>query len=256
MITEKLKAEDKPVVQLVGGVATRNAFVVFDTATTEQLVAALGKVKEMEGATAWWMGDIGLALQERKRAELAGKAAELRKRATELDGSDPEQVRAKENLIEQAEELENGAEIKYREQLAEAFAINAGYLANCVSLARFYPPSFRNEGLTVAHHIEAMRGAKRDSQKIQEILKEAKDKGQTASEMRKELAEKNAVHRAPVAAAEAPSFTELAKADDWAKGFRTKLDTLTPAEAMGILSQMQELRALFTQLESIAKGMS
>jgi hypothetical protein len=256
MITETLKAEDKPVVQMTGGVATRNAFHVFDSATNEQIIAAIGKVREMEGATAWWLGDLGLAIQQRKLDELASKAKELRARAESLDGSDPEQAAVKNNLLEQAEDMENGAEIKYRDSICEAFGIDRGYWANCVSLARFYPPSLRNEGLTVEHHIAAMRGAKRDGEKIQEVLKRAKINGQSAAELRKQLAEESASHRPPTSPPFPLDFSELGRADTWAKRFRGNVKGLTPDQAMAILLQGQALKSLFDELESIAKGMS
>jgi hypothetical protein len=256
MITEKLNPSDKPVVSLAGGVATRNAFVVFDTATNEQLVTAMVKVREMEGATAWWLGDIGLALQDRRQAELAVKAAECRNKAAELDGSVPEQAAVKNGLLEQAEELENGAETKYRNELCAALDIDAGYLANCVSLARFYPPSSRNEGLRVKHHVVAMNAAKKDAGKAQQWLNEARSEGLAASDLRRRLAEAKAPYKAPETPPERFEFSELSRADEWAKRFREKVLKLTPEEATAILTQMTELRALAFQLESIAKGMS
>lgn len=256
MIIEKLRVEDKPVVQLIGGVATKNAFHVFDTATNEQLISTICKVREMQGASAWWLGDLGLAIQDRKRAELAAQVKELRDKAVEMDGSLPEQANVKNELLERADELDNGAEVKYTAELCSALGIDVGYLKNCVSLARFYPPSLRNDGLTVEHHIAAMRGAKRDGAKIQEVLKQAKVSGQSASELRKSLAEESATHRPPVAQPETDEFEALGRANKWATGYKSKAATLTPQLATQILEQATELRSLLSQLESIAKGMS
>lgn len=256
MVTEKLREQDKPVVSLAGGVATKNAFVVFDTATNEQLVGALMRVREMEGATQWWLGDIGLALQERKHRELAAKVQELRTKASEMDGSIPEQAAVKNDLLKQADALDNGAEVKYTAELCEALDIDVGYLKNCVSLSRFYPPSCRHDGLGVKHHAVAMAAGKMDANKAQQWLAKARAEHLGASDLRKVAAESVAIYKAPEAPALPLSYDELTRADKWAMKFKTKAETLTSAEANAILTNIAELRALITRLESIAKGMS
>jgi hypothetical protein len=256
MVTEKLRSEDKPVISLAGGVATRNAFVVFDGATTEQLVNAITRVREMEGATQWWLGDIGLALQDRKKKQLVSQAKELRAKASELDGSIPEQAKVKNELLEQAEEFENGAEIKYTAELCEALDIDVGYLKNCVSLARFYPPSCRHDGLGIKHHAAAVTASNRDIQKAQQWLVTAHTERLSAPDLRKRGAEAKATYKTPELPPMALSYDELSRADAWASRFKEKASKLTSDEAIAILSDITELRALISQLESIAKGMS
>lgn len=256
MKIEELNPEDKPVINLIGGVATKNAFHVFDTATNEQLITTLNKVREMEGATAWWMGDIGLAIQERKRADLAGRAIELRDKAANLDGSVPDQADHKNRLLEEAEGLENGAEVSYRDEICRSLEIDPGYLANCVRLARFYPPSSRGEGLKPKHFRVVQDYIKQDREEAKQWLDRARENNWKASDLRKEIAKSKATAHPPETPPEKNEFEEITKADRWAMRFKETADDLTSGQAHAVLVMMSEILSLAKKLESIAKGMS
>src|SRR5882724_5035608 len=120
---EKMEQKDAPVANMPGGVATRNAFVVFETATTDQLTKAVSQIMTMQGALAWWLGDLGIALQERKRLQLQKEALELRTQAEGIDLSDKDAANNKAKLIEKATRLENVGVIEYTGELAEALGV-------------------------------------------------------------------------------------------------------------------------------------
>lgn len=66
------------VVQLPGAVVSKCALEIGDDATDEQLGEIGVALATMGGAVAWWLGDYGLELQERKGADYrAGRASIL-----------------------------------------------------------------------------------------------------------------------------------------------------------------------------------
>lgn len=253
MYHPKKQDEDKPVVSTPGGVATKNSFVVFEAATTEQLIAAVRQVNMMEGATAWWLGDLGIAIQDRKKEELLKQAAELRAKAAKLDGSVPETAAIKDDLLEQAEALETRKVLEYRTELAEKLDLDPGYWHNCVTLARFYQPAHRNAGLKPKHHFVAMQYAGGDLKKAKEWLAGAEEGHLAASELRKQLAEERAARTPPTPPSVDLSFTEMTKVDKWAGGFCERVKTMSPEQAINTLTMLTKLRELVHHLEELAQ---
>ena len=88
ILTEPPKIEAEPLYEFPGIVATKTSLTVFDSATDQQLNAAFSKIAKMEKSVAWWLGDLGIAIQERKRAQKSILADALFKRAAECTKDD------------------------------------------------------------------------------------------------------------------------------------------------------------------------
>ena len=199
-------------VALPGGVWTKTGFMVFDSATEAQLCDTVSQMNALNLSCAWALGDLGIAIQERKQKEYFAEAGNLRERAKKTDDAE-----AKARLLEKADELE-GRLPQYTKELAELLGVDSGYWRNCVSLARFYEPSFRMTVLTPTHHIAAMHGAGGSSGNVataREWMEQATRDALTASELRKRVNQALATSRKPAKPAEGNPFKALDAADQW-----------------------------------------
>lgn len=213
-----------PILELPGIVATKTSLTVFDSATNQQLMAAFGQIAKMEKSVAWWLGDLGIALQERKRRELAVEATELRRRANDCS-TDEDGLKTARDLRDRAEKIENRGEVEYTGELCEVYNVDSGYLRNCVSLCRSFLVSQRCDSLTVNHHRVILNGLggpdalKKESTRTlaTKWLDEASEKNWRAPELRKHVAQSRAIFHKPAIAAEVNEFAELDSADVWAR---------------------------------------
>jgi hypothetical protein len=252
--TEEIGQANETVLQLPGVVATRTTLVVFDSATEQQLQKAFSQIAKMNVSLVWWLGDLGIALQARKQKQLAKEAAALRVRANECT-TDDAGMEAKRQLLERANKIETTGVIEYTRDLCAAHNISEGYVKNCVMLARFYEPSFRNDGLLPQHHIVAMvavGGSKGDPEKAKVWLAEAKEQDLTASELRKRVNIAKIPVSGPEAPAEPHAFEEMDAADAWAVRFKEEAGNLEHEQAEKLLTRWQAIRELLTLLETRA----
>lgn len=246
ILTETLSACDEVVAQLPGGAATRTSFVVFDGATDRQLHEALSQIRKMSGALAWWLGDVGLVLQERKRTQLAKEAIELRTRAAEVPD---DESRVKADLLEKAQRLEECGVIEYTAEFCKAHDLDEGYFRQCVMISRFYDPSVRTNGLKYEHHVVAMRaagGARGEVKKAQQWLQTAEKAHWKAAELRREVNTAAAGQKPAEAPQEANAFDELDAADQWALAHGRNV--IHPDAAVLMLTRWE---ALFTFVDRI-----
>ncbi len=198
---------------MMPGVAFFANGIIFEKElTVEQLNQLSAKVAEMYSGMAWWLGDIGLAIQQKK-------------------GDD------------------------YRRGRAQIIGIDEGHWANCVMVARFFPPSSRDEGRGWKHHLEAMRGAggaaKGELKKAINWLAVAKEHNWKVTEMRREVGLSLATIRPPTTRAEANPFEPIDRLDAWLGGKPT-LPEISPADARNQLVRWQAIVEFVHQLESIA----
>lgn len=209
---------------------TPTALAINPRATDREL-AELGKtLAQVEGARQWWLGDYGIELQRRKRAELK---------------------KLKPTLTD--EQLDAAAS-HYTHERAEALAIDPGSWRNCVMVARFYAPSFRHDGphASFAHHYTAMlaTGAHGDTKAAVAWVIKAIEREWSVSDLRRAIAEANATARPPEAPAEANPFAPLDEADHWAI---TQQDVaLTPDLARACLTRFAALVAWLDRLRATA----
>lgn len=252
MKLEAISSADAPVAQLPGGVATRTAFVPFEGATTEQLCSALRQVTKMDGALAWWLGDIGIELQERKRRDLAAEARRLRSEAAAIDVAEPEARPRRQKLLKDAEELETNGVIRYTDDVAEAQGVDKGYWNNCVMLARFYEPSSRGEGLKPKHYrvaLTAVGGVKGDRKKAQEWLERARSEHWEPSDLRKQVNVTLATARPPTTPPEVDLYAALHVAERWALAHGN--DKLTPDQRLFLIERFPALIGFVEKLRSL-----
>lgn len=252
MKTEDVSAlAGETVLQLPGIVATKTGLVVFESATEPQLQKAFGQIAKMNVSLAWWLGDLGLALQERKQRQLAKEAAALRTRANECT-TDDAGMDAKRQLLERAEKIETRGVIEYTRDLCAAHDISEGHVKDCVMLARFYQPSERSDGLSPHHHNVAMvaaGGAKGDRTKAKQWLSEAKEQALSASELRKMVNLSRALPAEQATPPEPQNYEELVSADAWAMGFKGDVTKLSQEQAIRLYTLMQGLRELADALK-------
>lgn len=211
-----------------------NAIIFAEEPTLESLNQLAASIKEVEGGTAWWLGDIGLRIQDIKRREW---------------------IAANPTLTDELEREAGAARHAqaYTRGRAEILAIDAGYWKNCVSIARFYEPSCRNDRLSVAHHVAAMKGAggaagEKESALI--WLEKAECNEWSASELRHHVNLSIAVHRNAEKAPLQQYYKALIAADDWA--IKHQNDEINPSVAAAWLIQLQALVAYIHNLENAA----
>ena len=215
--------------------------VIFTSAQSLETLNKLARgVTEVEGATAWWLGDIGLHIWKEKRVEyiLANPAPELERATRE----------------QEAEDFAN----EYLRGRSEIVGCADGYWANCIALARFFPPDQRAKALTVHHHRAAMIGAggqecheSKEARRVAASWLFKADEGQwSASELRRQISLSLATHNAPTAPAERNTYEPLDEADKWA--MRHREETLNPDIAQKMLTRFQALIEFLDRLKSIA----
>ena len=217
-----------------------NAVIFTATQSLETLNKLARCVTEVEGATAWWLGDIGLNIWREKRVEylLANPCPELERPARETEAADfaNEYLRGRSEIVGCAD----------------------GYWANCIALARFFPPDQRAKALTVHHHRAAMIGAGgqecHESKEAKRVASSWLYKAETgewsASELRRQISLSLATHTAPTAPAERNSYEPLDEADKWA--MRHRETDLNPDMAAKMLTRFQALIEFLDRLKSIA----
>ena len=218
--------------------------------TTAQTLESLNKlaagVCQVEGATAWWLGDIGLEIYREKFGEYCAN--------NPLPAVSPEAVKPQRDQEAQASAEE------YLRARSEIIGCKDGYWQNCQALARFYPASLRVASLTVDHHRAAMVGAGGQElhadcearRKAQEWLFKADSEGWTASELRRQVNLALATHTPPAGPPEQIPFEPLDEADKWAmKNREVKLER---DSAQKLLTRFQALIEFLERLKKIANS--
>lgn len=236
-----------------GGVWTTLGFTVFDTATDEQLHKSIIQLDKLNASSKWALGDIGIAIQERKRRELALQAKDLRARAAAIEARDADSRATRREMLEKAQALETKGVIEYTSDLARMLGINAGNWRNAVSLARFYEPSLRSDGLRPEHHIAAMKaagGALGDVKKARHWLTQAVENNWRASDLRRHVNQAMATAKAPTLAPLTNHLKEMDAADTWASAHME--DAITPAAAQSRLTRWASLIKYVGRMRAIA----
>lgn len=223
-----------------GMVFTRNAVLFQKRPTLDHLLAAAAKASEVGKGMAWFLGDIGLEIQDHARRENAMQAERNLAIAEKLS-SDPKGNREKiRDLRAEAQLLKEDSGESFRATYCPTLEIDPGYWRNCVMLARFFPPSSRvgllrnPEG--VSPHGDSMRpehyrvamlaagGAKGSRQQAEQWLQRAQTNGWRPSELRKQVSLANATARPPAKAPETNPFAELDAADAWCIAHPEQID--------------------------------
>ena len=231
----------------IRGVHFETHCVVFSSAQTlESLNKLAAGVCQVEGATAWWLGDIGLEIYRDKVGEWLT--------ANPLPAENPEAFRAQRD--QDAQEFAED----YLRARSEIVGCKDGYWQNCMALARFYPADQRVGTLTVDHHRAAMVGAGGQElhastearRKAQEWLFKADSEGWTASELRRQVNLALATHTEPKGPPEQIPFEPLDEADKWAmKNREVKLDQVSASK---LLTRFQALIEFLERLKKIASS--
>jgi hypothetical protein len=232
-------------VDMPGGVWTVKEFVVFDGATTEQLCQSVVRLTKLNLSSKWALGDLGIALQARKRIQVEKEAQALREKANAIDATEPEAKEHKKRLIKEAEDIEASRVDEYARELADVLKVDEGHWRNCVSLARFFPVSLRNDTLFPEHHIAAMKaagGAKGEPAKAQAWLNDAAQQELTASELRKRVNLSLATAKPVKGPPHEDDYAAITQADTWAMRAKDSAQSLTPEQAHHVWSLTLALR--------------
>lgn len=249
-------SQSEPVLLLPGVVCTRMCLTVFDAATDQQLHRAFSQITKMEKSVAWWLGDLGIAIQERKRRLLAREAAELRQMANDCT-KDSEGIKAARGLNERAGRLEVSGVVEYTAEVCAAHNVDAGYLRNCVSLSRFYQPSQRCDGLTVHHHRVAFLEGGQTSTGAGEINKAvgwlniSREENLSVSELRKRMRMSGRTAFPPTTAPQSNEYKELDAADSWC--IHNPIGVIDSARAQTLCVRWLALREWVGKLEEYSK---
>lgn len=261
MITESVSPIAS--VTMPGGVWTAKEFVVFDGATTAQLCDSVKRLNKLNLASKWALGDLGIALQERKRVEVNARVAELTSQAEAIDSEEPDAKARKQRLMIEANKLHASRVNEYTNELAEALGVDAGHWWNCVSLARFYPASLRSEALLPEHHIVAMRAArsknggaiskgegvtKDGGAKAREWLLQAEQEGLKASELRRRVNIALATAKPANVEPAHDEYAALTACDEWAIQYRSQVGTHTKEQCVRLLTMLQGVADLLNAL--------
>jgi hypothetical protein len=236
-----------------GVVVSRTGLIIGDEVSDQDLHRAFSQTAKMEKSVAWWIGDLGIAIAERKRAPLVAKAAELRDRAKNCT-DDEDGLRAARELRLQADRVEGG-QVEYARELAEAHGLNSTYIRDCVMLCRAIPGSSRTDTLTPKHHHAALKAAGTQSTgsgltKAVEWLNVAESEKLTAAALRKRVNQSLAEVRDPIKPAEENPYKLLDAADSWC--IHNASTVYAKAVAANMLVRWQALVALVDNLRKCA----
>lgn len=255
-ITETLVSVDMP-----GGVWTAKQFAVNPNATTVDLCESVKRLNRLNLCSQWALGDLGIALQDFKRAAIDIESSDLIAQAQATEDAEHRQ-----RLLAKAKKLEH-AHVDYMRDLAKSLGVDDGHWRDCVQLARFYPPGERYDALYPHHHRVAMRAARRQVEgeggtspnpralaktggTARAWLAEAEQHGYTASELRRKVNTILATAPAPKHAPEPDPYAVLNAADEWAITFRAKVPSLSKPQRTQLLTLMQGLLELAESLRS------
>lgn len=251
-------------INVPGVVFTRNAVLFEKRQPIERLIALAKQAAGVGRSMAWFLGDIGLEIQEHARRSNADQAEKNLKQAEQL-ASDPKGNREKiRDLRADAQRLKEDSGESFRASYSGKLDIDDGYWRNCVMHARFFPPSTRNEPrpvtrsdappqagpLLITHYAVAMKaagGAKGSLAKAQAWLEKAASHGWTPSELRKQVNLSLATAHPPSTPSEVNHFAALDAADAWAitNGERE----IDPAHAPTLRTRWAALIAFLKKLE-------
>lgn len=247
-------------VDFPGGVWTAKQFIVDPNATMAELCESVKRLNRLNLCSQWALGDLGIALQDFRRAAID---IEMNEFITQAEATQDAEHR--QRLLAKAKKLEH-AHVDYMRDLSKTLGVDDGHWRDCVQLARFYPPGERYDTLYPHHHRVAMRAARRQvvgegevsSPRMQAkakgaahaMLTEAEQRGDTVPDMRKRANTALATAPLPKHAPEADPYAALNAADEWAITFRAKVATLTKQQKVQLLTLAQGLRELFAALES------
>jgi hypothetical protein len=189
---------------------------------------------------------------------LALEAGELRQRANNCT-DDEDGLRTARELRERADKLEATGLHRYSTELAEAFDLDNNYIQHCVSLSRAFDPCFRNQGLTVKHHIVILNAVggvtalknKSDMDRALKWLADAEQNNWRASELRKRVNMARATLHAPTKPAEENQYPELDKADAWA--IRHAEDRIETQEAAFLTTRFAALIKFLDNVRAAAE---
>lgn len=215
-----------------------NALIFTKPQSLEQLNRLAVGVSKLEGATAWWLGDIGLAIQDLKRAEFRAK-----------NERDPLMTAADWN------DAADSYAYHYMSVDSETIGVDEGYWSNCIMLSRFFRSSQRCEDLSVHHHRVAMLGAggaKGEPKLARKWLETATEHGWSASELRRHVNLSLATHTPASAEPEVNRWKFLDEADR--EAVKAK-DLVVPREAaVSMLTRFKAIVEFIDRLKLIAKG--
>lgn len=217
-------------VSLPGASVSRTRLMIDDRATDKQLGELGAALVQIDGSRSWWLGDYGLFLQNRKRAEILKADSSL----------DPADVEAKG--------------LHFMSEKAGVLGIDDGSWKNCVMVCRFFKPSFRHDSLSFGHHVVAMMGgggALGDPKKAIKWLVKAHENGWSVSQFRENINKANATATTPDAPPPENPFEVLDEADKWAHQATT--DTINSEAARALLVRWAELLSFMERLKELAK---
>lgn len=229
------------VVSLPSAVVTKTALIIDPRATDKQLGELGVSLVAIDVSRSWWLGDYGLFLQERKRAEL--RKALKEKRAEE-----------KKPFTDEDEASITTQGTSYLADKSEILGIDVGTLTNYVSVSRFFQVLTRCENLGIAHHIVAMgaaRAVKGDVKVAVKWLLKAEEEGWSVSRLREAVNRSLATSNAPKLPPEENPFAPLDEADKWAHSMASQ--TINPDAARKLLTRFAELIAFVDKLKELAK---
>jgi hypothetical protein len=251
-----------------GGVWTATQFIVNHDASPSDLCESVKRLNRLNLCSQWALGDLGIALQDFRRAALDIESNDLISQAEGTEDSEHRQ-----RLLAKAKKLEH-AHIDYMRDLAKSLGVDDGHWRDCIQLARFFPPGERHDTLYPHHHRVAMRAARRQSEgegaaiaprgqakargAAHAWLAEAVQHGYTTPQLRRKVNTALATAPAPKHPPEADPYAELNAADEWAITFRSSVPSLSIQQCIQLRSLMQGIReldqALLSRIERTGDG--
>lgn len=256
-------------VTMPGGVWTPTEFVIFEGASVAQLQESVRRLSKLNISSQWAFGDLGLALQDRKRREIEPQIQALREQADSFDASEPEAKATKQRLLDKAKAMEN-APTQYTTDIADLLGVDDGHWRNCVVLARFYPPSKRFDTLYPHHHLIAMRAARAKigagvsnggggisigagvedggGAIAREWLLQADQERLKGPEMRRRVNVALATAKPADTTPQRDEYAALTACDEWAIGYRSHVPSLNAEQRQRLLTLMQGILDLASAL--------
>jgi len=120
------------------------------------------------------------------------------------------------------------------------------------NIAAMFPLALRIDGLTFAHHSEAMLGCKDDPESALSWLQQAKTNEWTVSQLRRELRQAHASYKQDGRKPTGTGYSAVTDAERWACTQIEKANEYTPERARAVLLDLTKLRQFIEQISVIA----
>lgn len=217
-------------VSLPGAGVTKTALLINPRATDKEIAELGAALVQIDGSRSFWLGDYGLFIQSRKRAEMKKQFPNVEPDTLSLNAT------------------------KYLKDKADALGIDSGTLSNYVGVCEFFELPNRNGNLSFAHHIVAKDaiGAGGDPLKAVKLMLKAEEENWSVSQFRMFVKTKGATSHAPELEPMENEWEPLDEADKWIQREVKEFD-LSPEAARRQLTRFANIIAFIEKLKELAK---